>query len=296
MRRGNRFNSWSGAVGPAGKLPGPRVSNCYDPVVTTIVILGGGQMGEALLSGLMKQPDYRILVVEPSEERRRYLSESYPATPLFANVGGPSEKGESVDAYLIAVKPHALLSVLQRLPERDRDTLIISVAAGVRSATIEAVAPEARVVRVMPNTPALLGAGASAVAAGQSASDADVALAKDLLSSVGTVHIVPEQQLDAVTGLSGSGPAYVFLFAEALIEGAVFEGLSRELATELTAQTLLGAARMIAESGKSPADLRAAVTSPGGTTARGLARLEQGGVRASVADAVSAAAERSREL
>jgi pyrroline-5-carboxylate reductase len=152
------------------------------------------------------------------------------------------------------------------------------------------------VVRAMPNTPALVGAGAAAVAAGRAADESDLAWAEEILGVVGTVVRVDEAALDAVTGLSGSGPAYVFLVTEALIEGGVLAGLPRPVATTLAVQTLLGSARLLDESPEGPADLRAAVTSPGGTTAAGLRALEAGGVRAAFLEAVMAATERSREL
>jgi pyrroline-5-carboxylate reductase len=152
------------------------------------------------------------------------------------------------------------------------------------------------VIRAMPNTPALIGAGASAIAPGSAASEEDLAWAEEVLGAVGVVVRVPESQLDAVTGLSGSGPAYVFLVAEALAEAGVLNGLPRATAETLAFQTLAGAARLLAEGETSAADLRAAVTSPGGTTAAGLAELERSGARAAFLDAVSAATRRSREL
>ncbi len=174
---------------------------------------------------------------------------------------------------------------------------VLSIAAGVRLADLEAALPDGTpVVRAMPNTPALVGAGAAAIAGGTAAGDDDLAWAESILSAVGTVVRVAEPLLDAVTGLSGSGPAYVFLVAEALIEAGVLVGLPRPVAAELAVQTLLGSARLLAEGDDGPEALRAAVTSPGGTTAAGLRALEQAGVRAAFLDAVVAATERSREL
>lgn len=172
----------------------------------------------------------------------------------------------------------------------------MSIAAGVRIAAMEAELPlEVAVVRAMPNTPALVGAGAAAIAGGTNAAETDLVWAEGILGAVGTVVRVTEEQLDAVTGLSGSGPAYVFLVAEALIDAGVRQGLARPVATELTVQTLRGAAELLA-TGQSAAELRAAVTSPGGTTAAGLHVLESAAVRAAFADAVAAAADRSRQL
>jgi pyrroline-5-carboxylate reductase len=176
-------------------------------------------------------------------------------------------------------------------------TRVLSIAAGVTTATLEAALPSGTaVVRAMPNTPALIGAGASAIAAGSAAGDADLAWAEGVLGAVGEVVRVPEAHLDAVTGLSGSGPAYVFLVAEALIDAGVLAGLPRPTSRALAVQTLLGAARLLAETGESPEVLRAQVTSPGGTTAAGLRVLEAKGVRSAVLDAVMAATERSRAL
>jgi len=174
---------------------------------------------------------------------------------------------------------------------------VLSIAAGVTLASLEgALAPGTPVVRAMPNTPALVGAGAAAVAAGSAASDSDVAWASSVLGAVGSVVVVSESLLDAVTGLSGSGPAYLFLVVEALVEGGVLAGLPRDVASSLAVQTLVGSGQLLASSSSGPEALRAAVTSPGGTTAAGLRALERGGVRAAFLDAVMAAAERSREL
>jgi len=174
---------------------------------------------------------------------------------------------------------------------------VLSIAAGVPIARIEwATGTDVAVVRAMPNTPALVGAGAAAIAAGSAAGEGDLAWAESILGAVGTVVRVGEALLDAVTGLSGSGPAYVFLVAEALVEGGVLAGLPRPTAEALAYQTLLGAARLLVESGDAPADLRAAVTSPGGTTAAGLRELERNGVRSALIEAVVAATERSRQL
>jgi pyrroline-5-carboxylate reductase len=174
---------------------------------------------------------------------------------------------------------------------------VLSIAAGVPTAALEAALGDgARVVRAMPNTPALVGAGVSAIAAGRAAGDEDLAWAAEILGAVGDVVTVPEHLLDAVTGLSGSGPAYVFLVVEALIDAGVLAGLPREVAERLAVGTVAGAGRLLAETGQSPADARAAVTSPGGTTAAGLRVLEAAGVRAAFLEAVAAATERSREL
>ena len=253
-----------------------------------LVILGGGKMGEALLGGLLAAAwaePAELAVVEPIAARRDDLAARFPGVTVTA------EPMPAAGA-LVAVKP-ADVPVACRSLEVSR---ILSIAAGVTTATIEAAAGGVAVVRAMPNTPALVGAGAAAIAAGSTASDDDLVWAEGILGAVGAVVRVPEKLLDAVTGLSGSGPAYVFLVAEALIDAGVLAGLPRDVSTTLAVQTLLGSATLLAESGETPEALRAAVTSPGGTTAAGLRELERAGVRAAILDAVTAATERSRQL
>lgn len=252
-------------------------------------VIGGGRMGEALVAGLVASgwaPADEIVVVEKVEDRRAELSAAHAGLDVRA-AGVPG-----VDAVL-AVKPGDAAASLAGLdPAR-----VLSIAAGVTTAALEAALPEGTpVVRAMPNTPALVGQGAAAIAPGAHATDDDLAWAEAVLGAVGTVVRVPESQLDAVTGLSGSGPAYVFLVAEALIDAGVLVGLPRPAAEALATQTLLGAATLLASGDRSAAERRADVTSPGGTTAAGLRALEAGGVRAAVTDAVVAATERSREL
>jgi pyrroline-5-carboxylate reductase len=255
-------------------------------------LVGGGRMGEALLAGLLAAgwaEATDLAVVEKLGDRRAELEKLFPGV-LVTDTPVASE------GAIIAVKPadvvaagHALAAVGVRR--------VLSIAAGVPIATLEAAVGEGvPVVRAMPNTPALVGAGAAAISPGTAATDDDLAWAGSILGAVGTVVRVPENLLDAVTGLSGSGPAYVFLVAEALIDAGVLVGLPRPTAVELATQTLLGAARLLVETGDSPEALRAAVTSPGGTTAAGLRALESAGVRAAFLDAVAAATERSREL
>ena len=184
-----------------------------------------------------------------------------------------------------------------RAPLRDREARALIIRELTRSMLVEAAAGTGiPVIRAMPNTPALVGVGAAAIAAGREATDDDLSWAEEILSAVGTVVRVREDLLDAVTGLSGSGPAYVFLVAEALVDAGVFVGLARDVSSSLVTQTLLGAATLLAESGEDAVAHRAAVTSPGGTTAAGLRVLEAEGVRAAMLDAVDAATRRSREL
>ena len=261
-----------------------------------IAILGGGRMGEALLAGLLDAgyDAASLAVAEQHAPRREELTARAPGVRI-----GPSAAWAVADAQVVvvAVKPGDVAAVLEgareALPE---DALVISIAAGVTIADLEAAAPGRAVVRAMPNTPALVGRGATAIAGGARATDEDLATAETLLGHVGMVARVPEHLLDAVTGLSGSGPAYVFLVVEALTEAGVLNGLPRDLAEQLVAQTVLGAAELLAASDDGPEGLRAQVTSPGGTTAAGLAALEARTVRAAFLEAVTAATERSREL
>jgi pyrroline-5-carboxylate reductase len=254
-------------------------------VTVRLQVLGGGKMGEALVEGLHGYAPGEICIVEKlpnraEELRRRFDGIDVSATPVAA------------DGTIVAVKPGDVPGLAGGPPPGR----VLSIAAGVTIATLEDVFPGAPVIRAMPNTPALVREGAAAIAAGTAASEDDLAWAEEILGKVGIVVRVPEHQLDAVTGLSGSGPAYVDLFVEALIDGGVLAGLPRDVATALATQTVLGAAQLLAQTGMTAADARAAVTSPGGTTAAGLQVLEQRAVRAAVIDAVVAATSRSREL
>jgi pyrroline-5-carboxylate reductase len=260
-----------------------------------LALLGGGKMGEALLGGLLDAgwDAGALAVAEVDADRRRVLEERFPGIRVAPS---PAWAVSDAEVVVVAVKPGDVTTALeQSLPSLGADVLVLSIAAGVRLATVEAVVGERPVVRAMPNTAALVGRAATAIAAGRHATEAHLALAERVLGAVGVVVRVPETHLDAVTALSGSGPAYVFLVAEALIDAGVLTGLPRPVAETLTRETLLGAATLLADH-ESPEALRAAVTSPGGTTAAGLHVLEQRGVRAAILDAVRAAAARSREL
>jgi len=259
--------------------------------MTALVVMGGGRMGEALVGGLLAAgwAAADLAVVEPVAARRDALAAAFPGVTVSAD---PVAAGGAV----IAVKPGDVEAAATTAVAAGARR-VLSIAAGVPIARIEwATGTDVAVVRAMPNTPALVGAGAAAIAAGSAAGEGDLAWAESILGAVGTVVRVGEALLDAVTGLSGSGPAYVFLVAEALVEGGVLAGLPRPTAEALAYQTLLGAARLLVESGDAPADLRAAVTSPGGTTAAGLRELERNGVRSALIEAVVAATERSRQL
>jgi pyrroline-5-carboxylate reductase len=238
-------------------------------------------MGEALLTGLVAagwaEPS-DLAVVEKLADRRSALAGQFPGVAIL------SEPAEAEGA-VVAVKPDDVPAACAAIAEAGCERLL-SIAAGVTITRLEAaLGRDLPVVRAMPNTPSLVGAAA-----------VDLAWAESILRAVGTVVTVPEKLLDAVTGLSGSGPAYVFLVAEALTEAGVLAGLPRDTSVRLTAQTLLGAARLLTETGDGAEALRAAVTSPGGTTAAGLRALERAGVRAAFLDAVMAAAERSKQL
>jgi pyrroline-5-carboxylate reductase len=250
-------------------------------------------MGAALVAGLMSSGWARaeeIVVVEPVAARRDELVALHPGLGVAAEAGGAAE------GAVVAVKPGDVEAACRALAGAGTRR-VLSIAAGVTLASLESwLGDTAAVIRAMPNTPALVGAGAAAIAAGSAAGEADLAWAEEILSAVGKVERVPEKLLDAVTGLSGSGPAYVFLVAEALIEAGVAAGLPRTVSETLTVQTLLGSARLLAESGERAETLRAAVTSPGGTTAAGLAALEARAVRSAFMEAVSAATQRSKEL
>lgn len=249
-------------------------------------------MGEALLGGLLDAgwaAPSELCVVERIDERRRELAARYPDVAVIDAVGAS-------EGAIVAVKPGDVDEACRALAAVGVRR-VLSIAAGVTTATLEAALGDAiAVVRAMPNTPAVVGFGASAIAPGSTAASDDLAWAASILDAVGEVVRVKEEQLDAVTGLSGSGPAYLFLVAETLIEAGVLMGLPREVAEVLAVQTIRGSGELLHSSDDHAAVLRAAVTSPGGTTAAGLHQLELGGVRAAFLSAVQAATERSREL
>ena len=255
-------------------------------------IIGGGKMGEALLGGVLASgwaEPHEVAVLEPSADRRAQLAAAHEGITVA------DETFQASADALIAVKPQHVIGVVELLAGRGVQR-VLSVAAGVRIASISAAAPEIRIIRCMPNTPALVGAGASAIAAGPTATEDDLDWAESILSAVGIVERVDESDLDAVTGLSGSGPAYVFHLGEALMAAATTQGLAPEVADRLTRQTLLGAALLLSESGEDPAVLRENVTSPGGTTAAGLAQFADADFMGLIDRVVAAAVERSREL
>ncbi len=260
-----------------------------------IAIMGAGKIGEALLAGLLTSgmAPGELCFTEQYEERATELAERYGVVSSKS-----VEAAVGADVVVLAVKPADIAGLAAEIaPVLGAATLVVSVAAGITTSYLERRLPDgARVVRVMPNTPMLVGEGMAAVSAGTHATEDDVASAERLLGAVGQVVRLPESQLDAVTALSGSGPAYVFLLAEAMIDAGVLTGLPRPVASALAIQTILGSALMLRDSGDSPTLLREAVTSPGGTTAAALRKLEEHGLRAAFSDALEAARDRSREL
>ena len=259
--------------------------------------LGAGKMAAALVRGVLAagltRPD-RIYVSSAREESRRCLAQE---TGVRAVSGNRQVVFES-DVILLAVKPQVAVEVLREIASAVQEKhLVVSVVAGLRLATMQAIfGRPVRLVRAMPNTPCLVGASATAYCAGSDVGPKDCELVERLFGAVGECVAVPEALLDAVTGLSGSGPAYVAVVIEALTDGGVRAGLPREVAYRLTLQTVLGTAKLLREQPLHPAQLKDQVTSPGGTTIAGLHRLEEGGLRAALINAVVAAAERAREL
>jgi pyrroline-5-carboxylate reductase len=261
-----------------------------------IAFIGGGNMANALLRGLIAtgRKPAAMTVAEPLAPKRTQLKRRY----RVATTGSNTEAVASSDIVILAVKPQIIDEVLADIrPAVERRHLVISIAAGVKLGRIESALGGARVIRVMPNTPALVGRGASVMCAGTAARKADVADARAIFTAVGMVEVVDDEPLmDVVTALSGSGPAYVYRFAEALIEAGAQCGLAHALAGRLAYETIAGAAEMLIRTGESPRTLREAVSSPGGTTLAGLAALDDMGFYASVVAGVAAAKRRSEEL
>jgi pyrroline-5-carboxylate reductase len=259
-------------------------------------IIGGGAMAEALIAGLVECGTIPASHISVSDHKAMRCDELTRKYGVHAQVGAESFLPR-ISVLILAVKPAAAAAAIHETRELLRaDAAVLSIVAGLPIAVLEEGYPDHPVVRAMPNTPLAVGAGMSAYACGIYADDDVSAIVELLLGASGRTVRVHESDLDAVTGLSGSGPAYAFLMIEALIEGGVAAGLKRETASLLAAQTMMGAAQMALASAHSPADLRAAVTSPAGTTAAGLRVLERAGVRSALIEAVLAAAERSKEL
>jgi len=262
-----------------------------------IAIVGTGRLGESLLRGFLSS-GWRtaddLVVTARRPERRDELEQRYGVVAGSSN----AEAVASARLAIVAVKPQDVESVLAEIATAvSPEHTILSVAAGITTAYIESLLPDgARVVRAMPNAPALVHEGIAGVSGGKSATDEDLALAENALGHLGGVVRLQEHDLDAVTALSGSGPAYFALLAEAMIEAGLLLGLSREISTKLVVQTMLGSATLLRDERMHPVELREAVTSPGGTTTRAIRELERSGVRAAFLNAINAATERSREL
>lgn len=262
-----------------------------------LAVLGSGRMGEALLGGLLRSGSVRpdqVVCTDADENRAREVSAAHGVAGHTDSAAAAAE----ADVLLIAVKPQNMAALLSEIaPKVSPRQTIISVAAGVRTATIEAaLADGVPVVRVMSNTPVFVDEAMSALAPGRHADQSHLEIAKAILGHVGKVVELPEAQLDAVTALSGSGPAYFFLIAEAMIDAGIQLGLSRDIASELVAQTMVGSGKMLRDTGRQPVELREAVTSPGGTTIAALRVLEERGLRAAFLTAIEAAQRRSVEL
>jgi pyrroline-5-carboxylate reductase len=262
-----------------------------------IAILGAGNMGEALAKGLLRAgkvlPD-ALTCTDARAERREDVHKRYGVVVTGDNRAAAAQ----ADIIVLAVKPQVIDHLLDEIaPAVDAKKLVISIAAGVPIAALaRKLGAGVRIVRTMPNTPALVGAGATALARGPHATDADLEQALSLFEAVGVAVVVEEQHLDAVTGLSGSGPAFVFMAIEALADGGVKVGLARPVAMALAAQAVMGSAKLVLETGEHPGRLKDQVTSPGGTSIAGVHALEQHGFRAALIAAVEAATIRSREL
>ena len=263
--------------------------------MTTFALIGVGKLGEALLSGLLRsgRPAEQVIAAERYEGRAREIAETYGVRTTT-----PAQAVADADVVLLAVKPQDMRTALRELATGVRpSTLVVSMAAGITTGLLEEELPDGtHVVRVMTNTPVFVDEAMSAVSPGTHASEDDLLLVEDLLRPVGKVLRLPEHQLDAVTALSGSGPAYFFYLVEAMIDAGILLGLPRAIAAELIVQTAVGSAKMLKESGEHPVVLREAVMSPAGTTISAIRVMEDHGVRAAMLAALEAARDRSREL
>jgi pyrroline-5-carboxylate reductase len=263
--------------------------------MTVVAVLGAGKIGEALLSGLLHngRPANELLFTEKHSERAAELTERYGVQAVSV-----SEAAQRADVLVVAVKPQDIEPVLDQLASSlGENTLVVSLCAGLPTALYERRLPrQTPVVRVMPNTPMVVGEAMSALSPGKYATAEHLAIVERLMASVGKVIELPESQQDAVTALSGSGPAYFFYLVEAMIDAGILLGLPRAVAEKLIIQSAVGASKMLAESGEHPVTLREAVTSPAGTTINAIRELEKHGVRAAFLAAIEAARDRSVEL
>lgn len=262
-----------------------------------LAIIGTGRMGEAILAGLLASGAVgsdHVLCADPVPSRRDEVRERHGVEVTATN----RDAIDRADVVLVAIKPQSLPAFLESEGSAfTQDQVVLSIVAGAPTGVFEAALPTGTpVVRVMPNTPAQLGVGVSALSAGTHAGERELVVAEEIFGQLGRVVRVPEPQLDAVTAISGSGPAYLFLLAEALIDAGVLAGLGRDVARELTVGTFVGGAAMLDEGSRSATELKEMVTSPGGTTIAALRELERGGMRTAVFDAVEAASARAGEI
>lgn len=262
--------------------------------------VGGGCMSEAIISGLLAggMCAEAISVTDISGDRLAQLKEAYgvQTVPNSDANDGLGQLCKTADVVVLAVKPQVAPSLFDYLAGPCKERLVISIIGGITIKTLEKQLGTKRLIRVMPNTPMLVGKGVAGVAAAAGVSDEDTALAMRLFETVGTAYRLPEEQIDAMTGVSGCGPAFAYLFAEALADGGVAEGLPRAIALEMAAQTLVGAGEMLLQTKKHPGQLKDDVTSPGGGTIQGVKALEEGGLRAAVINAVTQSVKRMQEL
>jgi len=257
-----------------------------------IGFIGGGNMAEAIIKGITHRYAGNIIVSEPRDERRAYLEKTYNinTTPRNRDVAG------SANIIILAVKPQEMGNVLEEISDViPEEKTVVSIAAGITLSYLSTRLKTRKIVRIMPNTPALIQEGMSVMSMCECIHDKDIGLIKDIFMSIGRLLVLPEKYMDAVTALSGSGPAFIAYFVEAMIKGGVGRGLSEDNANALVVQTLLGTARLL-DTGMKPSKLREMVTSPKGTTAAGLAVLEEKGLKEIVVAAIAAATERAKEL
>lgn len=262
-----------------------------------LAIIGLGNMGTAILKGVITSQDIDIDDIIACDKK---FSNNKEIDIIYDNLELVDDNRIGVkkaDIILLAVKPQIIDNVLEEIKDISGGKLFISIAAGIKIDFLQRkLAEDAKVIRVMPNTPALVGSGAAAISAADNISDNELNIAKKVFSSIGEAIVIEEKYMDTVTGLSGSGPAFIYILIEAMSDAGVLNGLPREKAVKLAAQTVKGSAEMVLESGKHPAELKDMVTSPGGTTIAGVSALEQNAFRSSIMEAVTKAAERSKEL
>jgi pyrroline-5-carboxylate reductase len=269
----------------------------HPPHVRKLALIGAGKLGEGLLTGMLGSQFIPVAHVEATVEFQTDADSLHERYGVKAHTNNP-QAVSGADLVLICLKPQQVKGVLLEIKKHlGKDALIISAAASVTTAFIERhMGRPVRVVRAMPNTPCLIRHGMTALARGQHATDADVRVAQAIFGAMGRIVVVDEKHMDAITGLSASGPAYVYTIIEALAEGGVKLGLPRSLSTELTAQTLLGASALVLQTGEHPAKLKDMVTTPAGCTIDGLLELEEGGLRVTLIKAVVKAAHRAKQL